>query len=317
MDLPGLAALAVVAGAVAAAASRDGRTVILGLSLAAVAAALVASPGPGFLAVAARALGVLAAGYLLWMAVATGRAIGAGSPIGLAAEAALGGAAFVIGLAIRPVDPLAGPAAAQAAGLAAVTLAVMPLAGRNVFRLGIGTMLLTIGCSLLLGAWSGATPLQHLALAALLIGIAGATCLLAPDVPAEAVVVAPALSAAPVPAVRQPLGQRQQAGSARPVLPVRPAPSARSASSRAAALSPQPAQGPASAQPPRTAVEDEPAWPEMPPARPEPAPRSFTADPAADEWDAWASWHAPEPEPGRKPRSTRRDRPDSGKAGGR
>ena len=81
------------------------------------------------------------------------------------AEAALGGAAFVIGLAIRPVDPLAGPVAAQAAGVAVVALAVMPLAGRNVFRLGVGTMLLTIGCSLLLGAWSGATPpLQHLAL---------------------------------------------------------------------------------------------------------------------------------------------------------
>jgi hypothetical protein len=362
MDLPALAALAVVAGAVVTTASRDGRAVIGGLWLASAAAALVTSPAPGFLVVAARGLGALAVAYLLWVAVATGRG-GRGSAIGLPAEAALAGAAFIIGLAIRPVDPLAGPAVAQAAGLALLVLSLAPLAGRDVFRLGTGTMLLTLGCSLLLAAWSGPTPpLQHEALAALLIGIAGATALLAPELPAEvaaerapapapvrAPAPAPVPARAPAPApTRAPLppapGPRPATPAPRRATSLRPGPTLRSAApprpagqghlwpgEQAEPAWPDSASAPARPEPARPARPARPAWPDSAsaPAQPEPAqpepdqpeppsaPRAFTADPAAKEWDAWAAWHTPEPESKPRPRSTRRSRPSRDKDGNR
>ena len=350
MDLPALAALAVVAGAVVATASRDGRAVIGGLWLASAAAALVTSPAPGSLVIAARGLGALAAAYLLWVAVATGRG-GRGSPIGLPAEAALAGAAFIIGLAIRPVDPLAGLAVAQAAGLALVVLSLAPLAGRDVFRIGTGTMLLTLGCSLLLGAWSGPTPpLQHEALAALLIGIAGATALLAPELPAEvapepAPAPAPARAPAPAPApARAPLppasGPRPATPAPRRAASLRPGPTLRSAAAPRPAGEGRLWSGERAEPGWPDQARPEPAWPDSasPPARPDQArsdqarpdqarpdqarpepsaPRAFTADPAADEWDAWAPWHTQEPEPEPRPRSTRRSRADRDKDGNR
>ena len=182
IDTAVLAAVVVVLGGVVAVAPRDGRIVILGLMLAAVAASLVASPLPSSLAVTARILGALLAAYLLWAAAGSGWFNSAGSAIGVVAEGAAAAAAFVVGLTIRPVDPLAGPVVAQAAGLALIALAVVPLAGRDVFRLGVGVTLLTLGCSLMVTAWSGPTPpLEQLAMAALLIGIAGSTSLLVPQ----------------------------------------------------------------------------------------------------------------------------------------
>ena len=182
IDTAVLAAVVVVLGGVVAVAPRDGRIVILGLMLAAVTASLVASPLPSSLAVTARILGALLAAYLLWAAAGSGWVNSAGSAIGLVAEGAAAAAAFLVGLTIRPVDPLAGPVVAQAAGFALIALAVAPLAGRDVFRLGIGVTLLTLGCSLLITAWSGPTPpLEQLAMAALLVGIAGATSLLVPQ----------------------------------------------------------------------------------------------------------------------------------------
>ncbi len=177
-----LAAVAVVVGGIVAVAPRDGRIVILGLMLAAVAASIVASPLPSSLAVTARILGALLAAYLLWAAAGSGWVSSAGSAIGPVAEGAAAVAAFVVGLTIRPVDPLPGPIVAQAAGLALIALAVVPLAGRDVFRLGVGVTLLTLGCSLMITAWAGPTPpLEQLAMAALLIGIAGATSVLVPQ----------------------------------------------------------------------------------------------------------------------------------------
>lgn len=182
IDTAVLAAVVVVLGGVVAVAPRDGRIVILGLMLAAVAASLVASPLPSSLAVTARILGALLAAYLLWAAAGSGWVNSAGSAIGIVAEGAAAAAAFLVGLTIRPVDPLAGPVVAQATGLALIALAVAPLAGRDVFRLGVGVTLLTLGCSLMVTAWSGPTPpLEQLAMAALLIGIAGATSLLVPQ----------------------------------------------------------------------------------------------------------------------------------------
>ena len=192
IDTAVLAAVAVVLGGVVAVTPRDGRIVILGLMLAAVAASLVASPLPSSLAVTARILGALLAAYLLWAAAGSGWVKSAGSAIGPVAEGAAAAAAFGVGLTIRPVDPLAGPVVAQAAGLALIALAVVPLAGRDVFRLGVGVTLLTLGCSLMVTAWSGPTPpLEQLVMAALLIGIAGSTSLLVPQTELATESVAP------------------------------------------------------------------------------------------------------------------------------
>ena len=203
IDTAVLAAVAVVVGGVVAVAPRDGRIVILGLMLAAVAASVVASPLPSSLAVTARILGALLAAYLLWATAGSGWVNSAGSAIGPISEGAAAVAAFVVGLMIRPVDPLAGPVVAQAAGLALIALAVAPLTGRDVFRLGVGVTLLTLGCSLMITAWSGPTPpLEQLAMAALLIGIAGATNLLIPqsEFATEPVATAESVEAEEVPA---------------------------------------------------------------------------------------------------------------------
>lgn len=179
IDAAMVAALFVVAGGAVAIAARNGHVVALGLLLALAAAPLVASPLPESTAAAARILGALLSAYLLWTVTRVGPVNSEGSAIGMAAEMAAAATAFAIGLQISPVDPLVGPRVAQAAGLAVLVLAVVPLASRDIFRLGLGVILLTVGSSLLLEAWVGSTPpLTQLALTGLLAGIAGATAIL-------------------------------------------------------------------------------------------------------------------------------------------
>jgi hypothetical protein len=293
LDAAVFAAVAVVLGGVVAASARDGRVVVLGLMLAAVAASLVASPLPGSLAVTARILGAMLAAYLLWAAAGSGSINSAGSAIGLVAEAAVAVAAFAVGLAMRPVDPLAGPVEAQAAGLSLIALAIVPLAGRDVFRMGVGVTLLTLGSSLLVGAWSGPTPpLEQLAMAALLVGIAGATSLLIPSVEAVEVAADYVVESTPEPVVApRPVAARPVA--ARPVAPLPVAvPTKSDAAERAgtprvaavqavAAPKPMPAETPKPIQP-------------ILPIEPERRPRPMTAEPEADDWLAW---EAPAPEP--------------------
>jgi hypothetical protein len=276
LDAAVFAAVAVLLGGTVAVTARDGRIVVLGLMLAAVAASLVASPLPDSLAVTARILGAMLAAYLLWAAAGSGSVESAGSVIGPLAEGAVAVAAFAVGLAVRPVDPLAGPAEAQAAGLSAqaagislIALAVVPLAGRDVFRMGVGVSLLTLGGSLVVGAWSGAPrPLEQLALAALLVGIAGATSLLIPS--PEAVEEVEASAEGP----------------------------------DAWEVEPQTAAWPVT----------EP-WP-TPPIEPERRPRPMTADPIEpDDWLAWgAPQTEPDRRPARKeaPKKPTNTRPDLG-----
>jgi hypothetical protein len=303
LDAAVFAAVAVVLGGVVAASARDGRVVVLGLMLAAVAASLVASPLPGSLAVTARILGAMLAAYLLWAAAGSGSINSAGSAIGLVAEAAVAVAAFAVGLAMRPVDPLAGPVEAQAAGLSLIALAIVPLAGRDVFRMGVGVTLLTLGSSLLVGAWSGPTPpLEQLAMAALLVGIAGATSLLIPSV--EAVEVAadyvvestPEPVVAPRPVAPRPVAARPVAAGPVAPLPVAPLPVAVPTKSDAAerAGTPRVAAVQAVAAPkPMPAETPKPIQPILP-IEPERRPRPMTAEPEADDWLAW---EAPAPEP--------------------
>ena len=194
-----VAAAGVVAGAVVAVGARDRRVVAIGLLVAMVSAPLVASPLPESLSVAARIVGAVLAAYLLWASSRGLRSDSSGSALGLAAEGAIAAAAFAIGMSVSMVDPLPGPTVAQAAGLALVALAVVPLVGRDVLRLGIGVVLLVLGSTLFTAAWLGPTPpLAHLAIASLLTGIVGATSVMRgrqPLVEAAALVEEPAVSA--------------------------------------------------------------------------------------------------------------------------
>ncbi|MGZ6268348.1 MAG: hypothetical protein ACXWNR_07315, partial [Candidatus Limnocylindrales bacterium] len=155
IDLAVVAALAVVAGGIVAVTARAGWAISVGLVVAIAAAPLAASPVPGSLSLAARVVGAILAGYLLWVGTRMKAVRGDGSAVGLAAETAIAAAAFLIGLWIAPVKPLPGPAAEQAAGLALVALAVIPLSERNVLRVGIGVALLALGLSMLGEAWLG------------------------------------------------------------------------------------------------------------------------------------------------------------------
>lgn len=275
LDPAVFAAVAVVLGGVVAVTARDGRVVVLGLMLAAVSASLVASPLPGSLAVTARILGAMLAAYLLWAAAGSGSIESAGSAVGPIAEACVAIAAFAIGLTVTPVDPLAGPVEAQAAGLAMIVLAVAPLVGRDVFRMGVGVTLLTLGGSLLMEAWSGPTaPLGQLAMAALLIGIAGSTSVLIPSSEAaEAEDAADELAEATAAAVE---------------IPAEPAP----LPTRIAATVAKPFRVTVASGPNEGGDVDAIAA-----AEPEPRPRPMTADPIDDDWLAWG---APAPKPPRR-----------------
>lgn len=180
IELAVVAALAVIAGGIVAVTARAGWAIALGLAVAIASAPLAASPLPGSLSLAARVAAAILAGYLLWLGIRLKGIRGDGSAVGLAAETAIATAAFLIGLWIAPVKPLPGPAVEQAAGLALVALAVIPLSGRDVLRVGIGAALLAVGLSMLGEAWLGpAQPFAQLALAALLVAILGATSMLA------------------------------------------------------------------------------------------------------------------------------------------
>jgi hypothetical protein len=179
IELAAVAAPVAVAGGVVAVTARNGRTVALGLAVAFAAAPLAASPLPGQLSLFARIAGALLAADLLWVGTRVNAVRSEGSAIGFAAEAAVAAAAFLIGLWIAPVKPLPGPATEQAAGLALVALAVIPIVGRDVLRLGIGAALLALGLSLLREAWLGpAASFEQFAVAALLVAILGATSML-------------------------------------------------------------------------------------------------------------------------------------------
>jgi hypothetical protein len=190
-----VAALIAVAGGVVAITARDGRLVALGLMVAMVAAVFVASPQPAVLAVLFRVLGSLLAAYVLIAAARDQSIESEGSGIGVLAEMAAAAGAFSIGWFIVPVQPITGPLAAQAAGAALVAIAIVPLTGRDVLRVGVAAAVLVIGGSLLLQAWAGSqSSVGQIFLTALIVAVAGATSLLIS--PAAAPATQPATAAA-------------------------------------------------------------------------------------------------------------------------
>lgn len=179
IQLAVVAGLAAAFGGVVALSARDVRLVVVGVEVAMVASPVAATPGPTGLTVAFRIVGAVLAGYLLWVAARSRGVQSEGTGVGILALLVVAGTAFAVGWFVVPVKPLAGPVAAQAAGLSLMALAIAPAAGRNIFRVGTALALMAIGVSLLLQAWVGpASGLGQIVLTTLMVGFVGATSLL-------------------------------------------------------------------------------------------------------------------------------------------
>src|SRR6185503_20313774 len=111
-------ALAVVLGAVVAVSARNARTAVLGLVLSLIGGAFLADPLPDSTGLAARLIGTVLGGYLLWIAARGVDARTGGSRLGWPVELLIAAAAAVVGYGSHGLGaPALGPALAQAAGL--------------------------------------------------------------------------------------------------------------------------------------------------------------------------------------------------------
>ncbi len=175
-------ALAVIAAAVVVVSLRDPRIVVLATTVVLLLSAVLADPMATPVALAARAVAAILAGYLLWIAArdrpdeVLPPAPTEGSRIGWPAEILLAVAAAVAGYAAHGLGaPGLGPALASAAGFSLAALAVAPvLTGRDVFRVGLGLVIL-IDAAFLVRVGLDGTPgqLEQLFTAGLLVALAG------------------------------------------------------------------------------------------------------------------------------------------------
>jgi hypothetical protein len=176
LALAGLACV-VVAGAVVAVSARETRSALLGLLVALLGAALIADPLPGPLPIAARIASAFLACRLIAVAIRNLDEPTSGSRLGWPVEALAAAAAAAIGLGTHGLGaPGEGPAEAQAAGFAIGVLAASPIvSSRDVFRLGVGAILLLVG-GLLVREGIGGTPteLEQLVTSGLVVGLGGA-----------------------------------------------------------------------------------------------------------------------------------------------
>jgi hypothetical protein len=175
-------ALAVIIGAVVAGSARNARTAVLGLVVTMVGVPLLADPPAAPLGLAARLVGAILAGYLLWIAA---RGIGirtGGSLVGWPTDAFLAIAGAIVGYGSHGLGaPEAGPPLAAAVGFALAALSVLPVVhGRDVMRIGIGLGLL-LGGVLLVRTNLGGTPepLEQVLTAGLVATLGGAVAILA------------------------------------------------------------------------------------------------------------------------------------------
>ena len=175
-------ALAVAVGAVIAGSARNARAAILGLFASLAFAPLLADPTGQPLGLAARLVGSILAGYLLWVAARGSGVRTGGSHLGWPAEVLVAAAAAVVGYGSHGLGaPAGGPALAQAAGFALAALSIAPIAnGRDVVRVGIGLVLLASGAVLVRTALGGTPePLEQIVIAGMIAGLGGAVAVLA------------------------------------------------------------------------------------------------------------------------------------------
>ena len=174
-------ALAVIVGAVVAGSARNARTAIFGLVVVMVGVPILADPLPDPLALAARLVAAVLAGYLLWVAARGHRVRTGGSLVGWPTDAFLAVGAAVVGYGSQGLGaPVTGPELAAAAGFALAALAVLPVVtGRDILRVGIGLMLLLSGALLVRTNLGGtADPLEQLLTAGLVAALGGAVAIL-------------------------------------------------------------------------------------------------------------------------------------------
>lgn len=152
-------AIAVVFGGAIAVSARTPRTAVLGLLIVLVGSGFVADPLPDSLGLAARIVGAVLAGELLWVAIRGAELRTEGSRLGWPAELLVAAAGAAVGLGSFGLGaPAAGPIEAQAAGFALGALAIAPLTnGRDILRIGVGLNLLIAG-ALLVGVALVGTP---------------------------------------------------------------------------------------------------------------------------------------------------------------
>ena len=193
-----LLAILVTAGAVVAVCAREPRLAALGIFVVLTGSAYVVEPLPGVVALAARLVGSVLAGYLVWISLRGAPPPTSGWRIGWPGAAAVGVVAFAIGwlaagslgatlASLSAEGPSVGaataladgsfvPRAALGAALALTALALGPvLLGRDVLRLGLGLLLLLSAAGLLRNALSaGSDGIVELGLA-VLTALAGAS----------------------------------------------------------------------------------------------------------------------------------------------
>jgi hypothetical protein len=175
-------ALAVVVGAVVAGSARSARAAILGLVATLVFSPLLADPTAQPLGLAARLVGAILAGYLLWIAARGAGVRTGGSRLGWPTEALVAAAAAVVGYGSHGLGaPPVGPVLAQAAGFALAALSIAPIAnGRDVVRIGTGLLLLANAAILVRTALGGTPePLEQILIAGLIAALGGAVAVLA------------------------------------------------------------------------------------------------------------------------------------------
>ncbi len=175
-------ALAVVFGAVVAGSARNARAAVLGLIIVLVGAPLIAEPIADTLGLAARLVGAVLAGYLLWIAARGSDARTGGSRLGWPADLFVAAAAAVVGFGSHGLGaPAAGPALAQATGFAIAALSIALLAnGRDIVRVGLGLQLLASGAILLRTALGGTPdPLEQLMIAGMVAALGAAVAIVA------------------------------------------------------------------------------------------------------------------------------------------
>ena len=259
-----------VAGAVLAVSARDVRATVLGILVVLLSAPLIASPWPGPLPILARLAAALLAARLLTIGLRDVTATD-GSRIGWPAEALAAAAAAVIGYGSHGLGAVGlGPAEAQAAGFGLIALAITPLVtGRDVLRLGVGSLLLVMGALLVrVGLDRPAGDGEQLVIGLLTIGLGGAV----------GVIAAAARAAGGLEVANRATGRR---GPRPPDAHREPALSAAPAGTPAFAAEPPPPLQPPrpSPAPKRTRAPKRPAPPSTPAHRPPPAPRPRRVEP--------------------------------------
>jgi hypothetical protein len=157
-------ALAVTAGAVIAASSREARAALVGLALTLGLGPFLTDPLPGTAILGARVVTGILVAYVLWAVTAETEVQGLGSRIGWPAETAIALGVAMAGVAMAagiealapsgpppgadagPLDALTPSALALAAGLASLVVGLAPaLLGQRALRTAIGLLLVVQG----------------------------------------------------------------------------------------------------------------------------------------------------------------------------